>query len=186
MEPRVFEYKPWVNEVPEKSAEELQRIVKLSYAMTVLLGLLAATCLAVLVSVKPLQLQLLAGLIVLTGGAVMLFRKADTNRRNLARTRGETVSQHGPYPLSLTDTHIHFPESFDDPADDWPLAGTEAVLRTVARQEILALSHQGRKPRHFYANALADDLATVLAEIEARQGSAAPAADVAPEPEQQA
>lgn len=186
MEPRVFEYKAWVNEVPEKSAEELQRIVKLSYAMTGLLGLLAAICLAVLVSVKPLQLQLLAGLIVLTGGAVMLFRKADTNRRNLARTQGDTVSSHGPYPLSLTDTHIHFPESFDDPEDDWPLVGTEAVLRTVSRQEILALSHPGRKPRHFYGNALKDDLESVLAEIEARQASATPAANVTPKPEQQA
>lgn len=186
MEPRVFEYRPWVSAAPAKSTEQLQRTTKLSYAMAALLSLLAVASLAVLVSVKPLQMQFIAGLIILIGGAVVLFRKANANRRGLVRTDGSSVTEHGPYPLSLTDTHLHFPESFDSAEDDWPLAGTQVALHTAARQEILVVSHPGKTPRHFYANALQDGVEAILAEIEARQASAAPAPDIAPEPEQQA
>lgn len=186
MEPRVFEYRDWVNATPETSVAEVQQRIRLGFIMTAALGVLAALCFVVLVTTQPLQLQFLAGLIILGGAAVMAFRKADSQRRGLRRADGDTVSMQGPYPLSVSDTVIHFPESFDDPADDWPLEGTTAELVTVTRKEIIALTHPGRRARHFYADALVDPVSEVKAEIESRQASAAGAPDVAAQPHGQA
>lgn len=170
---RVFEYREWVKSTPTKTLDELRRVMQVGYAMTGLLALLAVICLVVLIGTEPLQLQLLAGLIVLSGAAVMTFRRADTNRRGLARAKGGTVSMQGNYPLSVGDAGIHFPESFDDPAETWPLTGTVVEVKDVVKQQVIVLSHPGRTTRHFYSGALTVPVTEVQTEIEARQAASA-------------
>lgn len=174
MEPRVFEYRDWVSTTPPKKVAELRRVVTLGFVMTAVLAVLAIACLAVLISARPLQLQLLAGLVVCSAAALLLLRRTLANRTNLGRVAGDEVSMQGPYPLSVGDDTIHFPESFDDQEDSWPLEGTTAEIKTVTRQQILVLTHQGRTTRHFYAGALVDPLSDVIAEIEARRSSTSP------------
>lgn len=169
MDARVFGYRDWVKATPQRSLEQMRRITILGFVMTGVCGLLALLCLVVLLNIQPLQLQLLAGVVILSAAAVMTFRRADANRRNLARADGEAVSLQGEYALSVGDAEIHFPESFDDPEETWPLAETVAEIKTIAHKEIVALSHPGRTPRHFFNGALVDPVSEVKAEIEARQ-----------------
>lgn len=184
MEPRVFGYREWVT-AQVRPVAEIRRSVRLSYAGAAVAGLLAVICLGVLVAVRPLQQQLIAGVLVLGAAAVLLFRRADADRRNLSRVDGASVSAAGPYALRVDDDGIHFPETFDTPADTWPFEGTGVEVMTVTKKEIVQLTHPGRTPRHFYATALTDPLADVMAEIESRRPSAADGADVAAEPGEQ-
>lgn len=171
MEPRVFEYREWVSATPPKKVAELKRVVMLGFVMSGVLAVLATACLLVLIGIRPLQLQLLAGVVVCTAAAVMLVRRTLANRANLTRATGEEVTMQGTYPLSVGDTQIHFPESFDDPEDSWPLEGTTAEIRTVTRQQVVVLTHPGRTTRHFYGGALADPVTEVVDEITSRQSS---------------
>ncbi|QNP57344.1 hypothetical protein [Tessaracoccus defluvii] len=185
MEPRVFGYREWVT-AQVRPVAEIRRSVRLSYAGAIVAGLLAVICLAVLVAVRPLQQQLIAGVVVLGAAAVLLFRRADADRRNLLRAdEGGSVSAAGPYALRIDDDGIHFPDTFDTPADTWPFEGTGVEVMTVTKKDIVQLTHPGRTPRHFYATALTDPLADVVAEIESRQPSAADGPDVTAEPGEQ-
>ena len=179
MKTREFRYSDWVKQRPAVQVDQKRRLMLMGYAMTVVLAVLAVACLIAMVQLRQLQLQLLAGLIIMTGAAVLMFRKADANRRSVARATGTEVSEHGPYPLSVSDTEIHFPESFEDPEETWPLEGTVVRQVRVTKQDILALSHPGKTARHFYARALVEPLSEVQDEIESRQARLAPK----PEPE---
>ena len=95
------------------------------------------------------------------------------------------MSAAGPYALRIDDDGIHFPDTFDTPADTWPFEGTGVEVMTVTKKDIVQLTHPGRTPRHFYATALTDPLADVVAEIESRQPSAADGPDVTAEPGEQ-
>ena len=182
---RVFEYRDWVKQTPVRPAEEVRRLMIMGYVMTGVLALLCVISLVVILRMQPLQLQLIAGVFVLGGAAVLMFRKADTHRRSLAlAASGSTVSPQGEYPLSISDTSVHFPQSLDAPKETWPLEGTTAELNMIARQQIVVLRHKDRKTRHFFANAMADPVGDVLEELERRSGAAGP--DVPAQPQDEA
>lgn len=166
----MFEYRDWVKQRPAVNVDQKRRIMALSYVMCGVLAVLAVICLVVLLQIRPLQLQLLAGLVVLGGASVLMFRRADANRRSLRRATAPEVSENGAYPLSVGDEEIHFPESFDDPEETWPLEGTTVRITTVTKQDVIALTRPGGKTPHFYARALVAPLTEVEAEIEQRQG----------------
>ena len=186
MKTRVFEYRAWIKDAPEKPVQEVRRDMTLAYVLAGVLAILALTCLIVVSITRPLQLQLLAGLVVCAAASVMMVRKGQAKRAGLARSTGDSIAMQGAYPLSVSDTEIHFPESFDAPEDTWPLIGTGVEIQQIARKDVVVLTHRGRVARHFFATALADPVTAVKDEIDARLASATPTSEVAPPPDEPA
>lgn len=167
MADRVVEVAPWAT--AQRRAHTIGSVrgrARAGVVAGIVCGLVAL--LGIVAAFVESEFQLaFGGLFLAVIAAALLW----SGRHRLLAARGraddEEVFFVAPYAFVVTDATLEFPEVLGRPAESWDRESTSSEVATVAKQDMLVLTHPQFRTRRFAARALKETPSQVLAAIRA-------------------
>ena len=144
-----IEFTQALRSAPPRSATRVRR--QAVFACTVVAVLVAIALVVPVIAFlgHRVPADLWFGFALLTFGGILILTNAARNLRALRRVTAPEVRLGAPYAFEISGSSIHFPESFNQRPETWPLAGTTVVAGRWLGLRAVTLSREDRKARRY-------------------------------------